>query len=172
MLDIKDSIETIWRKNGRGRFRLYVFKCLTCTKTIASRKCYFNKHKGICGSCNARKTIRFAIDKIRKRPFEGRYNNFVSRCPETNVIYEEYLEFTKIKNCHYCETLIPWKEYDSNTYGFFLDRKNNNIGHLKFNLVVCCQICNFTKRNEFSYEEFLIIGKAVNEVRKMRNNNL
>lgn len=68
---------------------------------------------------------------------------------KTDLTYEDYVEFTNIKNCTYCNSLIPWVEYGDNTPGFFLDRKINSLCHMKSNLVVCCGICNFTKRDFF-----------------------
>lgn len=173
MLDIKNSIGVEWRTNSANkRARMYLFKCLKCINIAKSRKCYFKKHSGLCQSCSARITIKAAQKNNRKRPYEARYNNFLARTkndnPKTDLTYEDYLEFTKINECHYCNIPINWEPYTKNTSGFFLDRKENEISHIKSNLVVCCELCNFTKRDEFSYDEFLIIGRAIELVKTKR----
>lgn len=173
MIFMEDSIGIEWRKQSRGRYRVYLFRCRTCLKIFKSRKCYFKNHLGSCSSCCGKDKIKDAGLKIRKRPFEARYNNFIRRTKEetikTDVSYEDFLEFTKITNCHYCSYSISWEPYTSNTSGFFLDRKQNILGHVKSNLVVCCKLCNFTKRDEFTYEEFKILGQAINKIRSLRN---
>lgn len=105
----------------------------------------------------------------RKRPFEARYNNFLAKTkldnPKTDITYEDYLQYTKIPNCHYCERPINWQPYGDNIPGFFLDRKDNNKTHTKDNVVVCCGPCNSTKRNYFNYEEFLLVGPILKQIR-------
>ena len=70
-------------------------------------------------------------------------------------------------NCYYCgqepkniRTMtgkkglsLEAKEY-SKYYFNGLDRKNNNKGYTKDNVVPCCSSCNFLKGNR-NYEEFL-----------------
>lgn len=168
MLNIKDCVKIEKRKQIGGTYNIYLFKCIKCDSLIKSRKCYFIKHSGECKKCSAQRTIKIAIETCRLRPFEAKFNIFKQKCPETNLSFLDYLEFTKIKNCDYCEDIIPWKEYDHNTNGFWLDRKDNNLGHIKGNLTVCCALCNFTKRNEFSYKEFKLIGKVIKQIRENR----
>lgn len=150
------------------RCKLSIFKCNNCSNEIRTRPSYIKKHSGLCKTCNGKRTIRTAIGYNKLRPFEAKYNIFLNKNPETNVRYQDYLEFTKIPDCAYCEDLIPWKEYDSNNNGFYLDRKQNELGHIKGNLVVCCSICNMTKRAEFTYEEFMLLGPALKLIRLNR----
>ena len=44
-----------------------------------------------------------------------------------------------------------------------LDRKDSIKGYTKENCVVCCKRCNRAKSNLFSYEEWLEIGKFIQE---------
>lgn len=164
MLYIKDSIGIEWRPHGKSRYKLYLFKCSSCDNTILSRKSAFKKHGGKCQSCSAKITIKCAQEKNRLRPFEARFNIFKKKCQETDLQYEDYLEFTYIKNCHYCEKTLNWIPHDNNP-GFWLDRKDNKLGHKKGNLVTCCGVCNFTKTDEFSYEEFLLLAPALKQIR-------
>lgn len=46
-----------------------------------------------------------------------------------------------------------------------LDRKDNSKGYSIKNCVVCCTVCNLTRGNRFTYEQFLEIGKLLSELR-------
>ena len=72
---------------------------------------------------------------------------------------EEMLEVLD-KACVYCG--------DFNRIG--LDRLNNDKGHTKDNTVPCCYECNCARNNNFSYEEMLILGKTIAEIKRNRNN--
>jgi len=69
-----------------------------------------------------------------------------------DITFEQFLEFTNISECHYCNSPIVWKKSGSRTYN--LDRKDNNKGYLLNNLVVCCYKCNKGKREIYTYEEW------------------
>ena len=72
------------------------------------------------------------------------------------------LDFFKeeIKNgCIYCG--------DLNNVG--LDRIDNTKGHEKSNVVSCCYDCNCARMDNFSLEEMKIIGLAIKEIKRMRN---
>ena len=49
-----------------------------------------------------------------------------------------------------------------------LDRVENSIGHTVSNVVPCCYVCNCARNDNFTYEEFKVIGKAIKEVREGR----
>lgn len=72
---------------------------------------------------------------------------------------EEMLEVLD-KACVYCG--------DFNRIG--LDRLNNDKGHTKDNTVPCCYECNCARNNNFSYEEMLVLGKTIAEIKRNRNN--
>lgn len=60
--------------------------------------------------------------------------------------------------CHYC----------GDTKRLGLDRIDNNKGHTHDNVVVCCYECNVARGNNFSYEEMLILGKTIKEIKNKR----
>ncbi len=170
---LEDAIRIEWRKNGnKGRFRIYIFNCSICNNEIKSKKSYFIKHSGLCITCSSKNTIKLAQEQNRLKPFEARYNIFKNKIKDepikTDVTYEVYLEFTKIKNCTYCDKFMNWLPYDNNP-GFWLDRKDNNKYHTKDNLTVCCGDCNKTKRDFFTYEEFMILKPGLIEIQLKRN---
>lgn len=42
-----------------------------------------------------------------------------------------------------------------------IDRKDNKIGYIIDNMVLCCFRCNSTKSDFFTFEEMLKIGKKI-----------
>ena len=72
------------------------------------------------------------------------------------ITYEECLEklvISKLK-CYYCKEncLIAYENVRENTQ-WTLDRINNDIGHSKDNVVICCLKCNL-KRGTLNDEKF------------------
>ena len=97
------------------------------------------------------------------RPYEYLYNRIKQGKHEVTLTYEEFLEYTKETNCHYCNVPIHFKvhiyvEGESPTN---LDRKDSDLGYSKQNCVVCCKRCNVAKNNHFTYEEWLQIGALI-----------
>lgn len=74
-----------------------------------------------------------------------------------NLTREFVLEECK-KPCIYCG--------DNKRIG--LDRIDNTKGHTKDNVVPCCYDCNCARMDNFSFEEMLIIGKAIKKIKKLR----
>lgn len=52
------------------------------------------------------------------------------------------------------------------------DRINNNLGHLKTNVVPCCRICNTTRMNNFSHEEMFLLGQVIQKINKFRKDGM
>lgn len=76
--------------------------------------------------------------------------------------------------CEYCgitvtdvERLVEKHQlYKKSLRGWTLeiDRKNSNYEYTKDNCVMACYWCNNAKTDEFTYEEFKIIGKGIKKV--------
>lgn len=100
-------------------------------------------------------------------PHRALYNSFVNQAKWTkrsvDISYEEFLEFTKEPQCHYCGTDLFWAEAKrrGQPSGYNLDRKDATLGYTKDNCVTCCPRCNRSKSNSFSYEEWVEVGKAI-----------
>jgi hypothetical protein len=135
-----------------------------------------NLRRGDVQSCGCKRLgipRKYPHPKMRKRPFEALYNrlkNNRARYYDIPVLltYEEFLEFTKINECHYCGEPVIWTKYNLNnrrSCATNLDRKNNLLGYSTDNCVVSCLPCNKTKGNRFTYEEFKAMMHALKEYR-------
>lgn len=91
------------------------------------------------------------LQTYRKFDFERNYNFDIDL---------EYLDDLLTESCAYC--------------GFpatGLDRIDDKIGHTKANTIPCCSECNTAKMHNFSYEEMLLIGQTIKEIKLARNKN-
>jgi hypothetical protein len=143
---------------GDGRPRnVYIYKCSNCPNEIQVKALKRLKSAtGLCVKCNNARMHPDALAARRLKPFEAMFNRIKdsakSRDIKVKLTYEEFLEFTKEKDCHYCLNSIYWEEFGASTYN--LDRKNNDSPYIKENLVVYCGRCNKGKREIYSYEEW------------------
>lgn len=105
----------------------------------------------------------------RQRPFQWLYTRLMTTeqvgVRGTDISYEDFIGYTDIKKCHYCDVDITWTEYSANKGKFCggvnLDRKDSNRGYFKDNCVVCCKRCNRGKSDLFTYDEWVEIGKVI-----------
>lgn len=61
--------------------------------------------------------------------------------------------------------------YCGDTKRLGLDRIDNSKGHTKDNVVVCCYDCNVARGNNFSYEEMMVLGKTIKQIKTKRHEN-
>lgn len=61
--------------------------------------------------------------------------------------------------------------YCGSTNKIGADRIDNSKGHIKDNVVPCCYVCNVTRGNNFTFDEMCILGQAIKNIYKERNNN-
>lgn len=96
-----------------------------------------------------------------KRPLEWVYNKLVGEGNKRGytvcLTYEEYFDMSRLTECHYCGATLHW----GLTGGHNIDRKDNAIGYSKNNCVVCCGVCNKTKGDLFTYEQFVKLGAVI-----------
>jgi len=169
--------------NGKRFGKLVVVERLPNDKFGFARwkcKCDCGKEKDIAGQ-SLRKKVSTSCGCLRKEfhrnpPFQTIYTIMTRAAKRTGrectLSFKDYLEFTKINNCHYCKERIEWTPYrrrDQKSYmGYSLDRKDNSLGYTKENCVVCCPICNHIKGKMLTCEEMLKIGPLIGEIRKTR----
>ncbi len=85
------------------------------------------------------------------------YKNFDDNKGLINDLTLEFIEKEIVNPCSYC---------GHKSTG--LDRIDSSIGHTIKNSIPCCKECNIAKLDSFSYNEMLIIGKAIKEVKDKR----
>lgn len=158
----KVEYNPLTRKKGYYRFLCKKEECLNEIK-ISSDQHALNTASGMCKSCSK-----------HRAPFLSHWKNLFHdfRGTVVTISYEEFLKFTQIKNCHYCDTNIPWQPHtrlNKKSTAYYLDRKDNNGPYSVQNCVVCCTRCNRMKSNKFSYDEFLKFAPALKEIERLRN---
>lgn len=162
----------VGKKGNKIKTYTYIYKChkTDCKNELRVQRGAENRRSNLCGSCSRKISSKLVIQKNQLRPFEALYRRFLSKAKEAGQLneltYEDFLSFTNIDSCHYCETHIDW----SVRHAYNLDRVDSSLPYTMSNCVVCCGLCNFTKRDEFSYEEFVEIGKTIKRILERRQN--
>jgi hypothetical protein len=79
------------------------------------------------------------------------------------LTYDEFLTFIHTTECHYCSAPIVWNEWAgyNGTTAYNLDRIDPYGIYSIDNCVVCCKRCNLSKRNWFTYHEWVKIGALI-----------
>ncbi len=108
---------------------------------------------------------------------ESRYHDFKIDL----MSFDDFLTFTEIDKCHYCNEKINWDKFTTykdkfvgNTRSrnmnrkYNLDRKDNMKGYIKENCVVCCSLCNYIKGRFLTYNEMCLLGKSVSAIYDLR----
>lgn len=136
--------DRIWRAKNPDKVKEY------------SRKHYFKNHE---------KSKKYSRDKYKKimaenpekirnyyrkwsKTDKGRYNSYRVQAKKRGLIFNITLDiFSKIikKECFYCGA--------KNKIG--IDRKDNDKGYTKENIVPCCYQCNYMKR-DFTIKNFIM----------------
>lgn len=130
-----------------------------------------------------------------KTQFDEWYKNNISITKEFEAIYLKtfiskedfrliYNEDTYNRKCDYCnmteldfnhfkeKDLIYTKRYYSRGHTMEVDRKNPNAEYTKDNIVLCCYWCNNAKTDEFTYDEFKVIGESLKQIWQNRFNGI
>lgn len=157
-------------KGGHQKHAKWLCKC-DCGKILPVRPYYLisgrRKH---CG-CLTRE------HRFYKKPYFHLYTTLrrmaKHRHKKCELTFEEFLTFTNKQTCHYCGTPLIWNRHskDGISGPYNLDRMNPKKGYSVSNCVVCCGLCNYTKGDNFSYEEMVKIGKIVGEIVACRQIN-
>ena len=158
---------------GYGNTTRAMWECIcTCgNKIITSGSDLRIGQSTSCGCLRSEKTSKAK----RKDPYRWIYNGLFHRCKMLNreclLSFEDFLPYTNITKCHYCNSNIKWPEHRCNgeSGAYYLDRKDNNLGYTQDNCVVCCALCNWVKSDQFSYAEMIKLGKVISEIRTNRD---
>lgn len=159
MFDIKNVIRVDKLSNGR---KVLVFKCSTtmCSNELRMTRSRVKRYKGYCISCLQ-----------KKKPYGVIYKKLLQAAKykevENSLSYDDFLEFTTINMCVYCDKTIEWTKHlkaGENSKPYNLDRKDSSLGYSKENCVVCCGRCNQVKNAFFTYDEFKLIGNVIKQI--------
>jgi hypothetical protein len=114
--------------------------------------------------------LRNEIEKMRFEYINGSFKKQFSR--------EDYESFLKTETCAYCGITIHEVTELANNQNLFkknyrgwsleIDRKDSNKEYYPENCVMACYWCNNAKTDEFTYEEFKVVGKAIREIWEQR----
>ncbi len=158
--------EKVISKNSQ--YYVYYFYCSLCSKEIKSQSTQFKRHSGKCQRCSQ-----------LKEPYKFIYNelkNHRNKQVEFNLSFEEFLNIISNSKCYYCDTELIYHKHSRNwsntvTRAHQLDRKNNEKGYIKDNVVPCCWTCNRLKSNIFTFEEFSKFIPILKEIKQKRKEN-
>lgn len=143
-----------------NRRKIYVFKCVNCENEVHVRSCNIKAASGRCRRCATKVATRKMGLVRRKPPFMALYNQFIYAARikgnACDITYEDFCVLSATKECFYCGEKITWAVADTNrnSHRYNLDRKDNHLGYLKTNVVVCCSKCNRMK-NDNTYQDFI-----------------
>jgi len=167
MLNKEDSIRKEKIIKGKNRYYIYVFECVICGKELNIQSSSLKTHSGKCMRCTQ-----------LKEPYMYIYNELKSHKKndkDLNLSFKEFLEIIKNPECHYCGIPLKYEKYSRywgkvHSRAHQLDRKDNNLGYDKDNLVTCCWECNRLKSNRFTYNEFIQLSPTLKKIMNERDN--
>lgn len=143
-------LKVISRSKNIGRDVVWKCKC-DCGNLceVRSRALVHNRTRS-CGCLHR--------DTIRKEPyyhlFTALNRSAKNREQECSISFDDFLSYTKIKKCHYCNGEIEWWPHQiGRGHHYNLDRMDNKEGYTLENCVVCCPRCNQMK-GTLPYLEF------------------
>jgi hypothetical protein len=156
-----DNIVRDWKRGKKAKHRigrkggpLWKCRCRCNQVVIKSTRQLTEVRIPACVDC-----VRIAY---RKRPFEHLYTRLLhNKRHSVNLTYEQFLEFTKIDRCFYCRARVEWAEVSGQGASYNLDRKGNVLGYDENNCVVCCGRCNRAKGCDFTFDEWVRIGRVI-----------
>lgn len=125
---------------------------------------YLKTGETICSKCaNHRMSGKNSGRYIHGTPRYSEYrSNAKHRGIDFNLNINEFTQLTE-QPCHYCGGFSI--EWNKNSRGNGIDRKDSNKGYYFDNCVPCCSKCNFVKNN-MSYDKFIQYIRRLYETTK------
>lgn len=144
--------------------------CTKCGNTKPDTIEHFYKNPkakhGLSSECKACKSVR--MRPINKKFYNNNREEILLRIYTNNDLKANRLtnidatwmrEHITSKPCFYCKTVDDPRG---------CDRLDNDLGHIKTNVVPCCKLCNKTRNNHFSPDEMKAIGIVIAAIRQNR----
>ena len=159
-----------YREGKRTRVN---YKCNFCGKESSMRMDQFK----IAVSCGCKKGKWNNFDKITpwKRLYKTYTRNAKTRNMEFNLEFSEFISICS-SNCFYCNQTPSQLQSSSSKKDKVganqvlyngIDRLDNSKGYESNNVVSCCGVCNFMKRN-LTCQEFINKALAISAQYKLR----
>lgn len=148
--------------------------CGSCSvKLIKGINWYTTRRHFVCKSCDNLRSTKWAVNNPEKakeryernsKTFTTKYNVGKKCARLRNVVWSITKEQFKLlisNPCHYCGHELP-------KAGVGLDQIVPSNGYTTDNVVPCCTQCNQAKNSYFTYEEMLLIGKIIKDIKDKR----
>ena len=128
-----------------------------------------NKFSRTCNDCERIENQKFYLNKKDKEKFNNDlkaksilkiYKGLDKKYNREFSLSLEWIKDNINKLCIYCN--FPSEGG--------IDRIDNLKGHVENNCVPCCKICNVARMNNFTSEEFKLIGNIINQIKTNRLN--
>lgn len=121
------------------------------------------KEKCIVDGCN---TLTNGIEgyctKHREFSISRRYKRLKQSAMEKHIPIDislyDYEQLLISNSCEYCNGPLP-------KAGHGLDRIDSSKGYTRDNVAPCCNTCNMTKSNVYTYSQMKIIAEFINEMK-------
>lgn len=140
-------------------------ECSKCSKVLELNEENFHLHHSKLYFMNACKECYRAYQREHRKKSVGRATSLLAGYRRNDIkrgvicsLTREQVEEIIVKPCTYCDSM--------DTIG--VDRIDNDLGHTLENCQPCCQLCNFTKSNQFTHSEMLLLGEVIRQIRKSR----
>ncbi len=122
-------------------------------KSRKLRRDYYSKNKD---RILRQRSLRSTTQRWSPSPkFSYMRSKSKRRHVNVTITLEEYIRISSLP-CHYCGLSLP-------RTGYGIDRKHNSLGYTFGNVVPCCWKCNKIKGNVLTYDEMIIVSKALRE---------
>jgi len=135
--------------------------CKMCGKnfTPTGMKQFYCGTKKAIGTCSHKNNVE--KHNIRnKNNYLGFQKMAFRRGKEVSLSKEKFIELKHTKECHYCHRIDQ---------KMTIDRKDNQLGYSDDNCVAACHFCNSYKKERYSYEKMLKIGKFIPAYARIKN---
>jgi len=119
----------------------------------------YSLRAGLAQSCGCwqREKVSLPFGLSQRNAVLGRYKHDAELCGREWALSDEQFDLLTQSDCHYCgigpsTIMARQRHHGSFTYNG-IDRMDNAVGYVPNNVVPCCKLCQYAKRN-MPYEEF------------------
>lgn len=166
--DNPEEYDRIYRRiYAREYYKAHRKKCIKYRKEYREgHKEYYEEyrreHRSYYSEYNkkySRKHNKTVKGRLSKKYHSYKHIDKHNNYPDTvDYTFKEFLYRVAIERCFYC----------SSVDNLGLDRIDNDKGHSKVNTNVACSRCNKLRSDNFTVEEFKLIGKVLQQIDRNR----